>query len=234
MLGLGIPGLLAGLPAVASARPTVSFKAAAVPIPVNLSKAHGPTYPGTGNILGAGAALETEFKISGTEYGGAPSPLTGVKVFVPAGLVLHTQGFATCTEATLQAKGAEGCPKKSFASPLGEANGTVSFGTERVHERLTVQAFFAPGGGLFFYAVGSTPASIELISKGTIGNSSGIFGKVFNASVPLVESVPGALDGSAEQIKVKVGAAYKKGKKTVSYGTLPKKCPKGGFPVKSE
>ena len=39
---------------------------------------------------------------------------------------------------------------------------------------------------------------------------------------------------STESINIKVGAAYKKGKKTVSYGTLPKKCPKGGFPVKSE
>ncbi len=234
MLGLGLVSLLASLPAGASATPVVSFKAAAVPIPVNLSKANGPTYPGTGDILGAPAALETEFKISGTEYGGSPSPLTGVKVFAPAGLMLHTQGFGTCTEAILKEKGAEGCPKKSFASPLGEANGTVSFGASRVHERLTVQGFFAPGGGFLFYAVGDTPASIELISKGVLSNSSGPYGKVVNAEVPLVESVPGALDGSAEQIKVKVGAAYKKGKKLISYGYVPKTCPKGGFPLKAE
>ena len=35
-------------------------------------------------------------------------------------------------------------------------------------------------------------------------------------------------------INIKVGAAIKKGKKLISYGTLPKKCPKGGFPVKAE
>ncbi len=46
--------------------------------------------------------------------------------------------------------------------------------------------------------------------------------------------MPGAPYGSAEYIKVKVGAAFMKGKKLVSYGTLPKKCPKGGFPVKAE
>jgi len=46
--------------------------------------------------------------------------------------------------------------------------------------------------------------------------------------------VPGALDASAEYINVRVGAAYKKGKKTIYYGMMPKKCPKGGFPVKSE
>ena len=41
---------------------------------------------------------------------------------------------------------------------------------------------------------------------------------------------------STESINLVVGAAYKKGKKTVYYGTVPKKgqCPKGGFPVKAE
>jgi hypothetical protein len=231
LFGLGVLGLLGSLPAAASATPVVTIKAAAVPIPKNLSNPHSGTYPGTGDILGAPFAVETEFHISGTEYGGAPSPLTGVKVYSPAGVKVTTKGFAACSEAILHEKGAEGCPKKSFASPLGEANGTVSFGETRVHERLTVQGFFAGGNNLLFYAVGNTPASIELISKGTVSSSNA---PVFTAEVPLVESVPGALDGSAEQIKVKVGAAYKKGKKLVSYLTAPKKCPKGGFPVKVE
>jgi hypothetical protein len=30
-----------------------------------------------------------------------------------------------------------------------------------------------------------------------------------------------------------VGAAYKKGKKTNYYITVPKTCPKGGFPLKT-
>ena len=77
VLGLAVLGLAAS----ASAAPTITFKAKAVPIP----KAGGGTYPGTGNILGAGAALQTEFTISGTEYGGYPPPLIGVKVFGPAG-----------------------------------------------------------------------------------------------------------------------------------------------------
>jgi hypothetical protein len=241
LLGLGVVGLLAGLPAAAAATPTVTLKAAAVPVPINPANPNSPTYPGTGNILGAATAVETEFKISGTEYGGfngapgAPSPITQIKVYAPAGFKLHTTGWATCSEAVIKEKGPEGCPKKSYASPKGEAEGQVSFGNTRVHETLTVQAFFAPGGGLLFSADGSTPASIELISTGSISQSSGgPFGSVFTAEVPLVESVPGAPDGSAEFIKVKVGAAYKKGKKLVSYATVPNKCPKGGFPVKSE
>jgi hypothetical protein len=52
--------------------------------------------------------------------------------------------------------------------------------------------------------------------------------------VPLVESLPGAPDASVVSIKVKVGSAMKQHGKTVYYGTMPTKCPKGGFPVKTE
>ena len=52
--------------------------------------------------------------------------------------------------------------------------------------------------------------------------------------VKLVDSVPGAPPVSTESINIKIGAAYKQGKKTIYYGTVPKKCPKGGFPVKVE
>jgi hypothetical protein len=72
-----------------------------VPIPVNPAVANGRTYPGTGNILGAGTAVEAEYRITGTEYGGFPPPLTGVTFLAPAGAKLHPQGFATCPSAIL-------------------------------------------------------------------------------------------------------------------------------------
>ncbi len=223
---LALLGLAAmGLSASASAAPTVTLKAQAVPI---------PGFPGTGNKLGAGAAVKTEFTISGTEYGGFPPPLTGVNFFLPKGTKLHPQGFATCDPGVIKNSGPGPCPKKSIAGPKGEARGIVSFGTERVQETVSVQPFFAPGGGLEFYVNGTTPVSIEILSTGHITNASPPFGPKLVAEVPLIESVPGALDASALSIKVVVGAAYKKGKKTISYGSVPKKCPKGGFPVKAE
>jgi hypothetical protein len=76
-----------GLSTTASAAPTVTLKAKAVPI---------PGFPHTGNILGAGAAVQAEYRISGTEYGGHPAPLTGVTFYLPSGVKLHTQGFPTC------------------------------------------------------------------------------------------------------------------------------------------
>ncbi|HZL49245.1 MAG TPA: hypothetical protein VFC30_09560 [Solirubrobacteraceae bacterium] len=221
MLGLAVLGLSAS----ASAAPVVTLKAKAVPI---------SGFPGTGNILGAGAAVATEFTITGTEYGGFPPPLIGVTVYLPAGTKLHPQGFVTCAPAALEKGGFKVCPKKSAAGPRGEATGRVSFGESHPEETVGVYPFFAPGGGLEFWAEGTEPVSIEILSKGHFTTASAPFGPKFVAEVPLVESVPGALDASINTIKVKVGAAYKQGKKTISYGTLPKTCPKGGFPVKSE
>ncbi len=219
LLGLAV----LGLSATASAAPTVTMKAEAVPI---------PGFPGTGNILGAGTALQTHFTISGTEYGGFPPPLIGVKFYAPAAK-LTTAGFATCTPTTLEQSGPSRCPKGSQAGPKGSASGVVSFGAERVAETVSVQPFFSPGGVLSFFVDGTTPVSIEILSKGKVLTSAPApFGTTFEAEVPLIETVPGALDASAKEINVKVGAAFKKGKKVTSYVTVPKKCPKGGFPFK--
>jgi hypothetical protein len=220
VLGLAVLGLSAS----ASAAPTITLKAKAVPI---------PGFPHTGNILGAGAAVQAEYTIAGTEYGGFPPPIEGITFYLPAGVKLHPQGFATCPASTIETSGPGACPKKSIAGPKGSASGIVSFGTERVQETVSVQPFFAPGGNLEFYVDGVSPVSIEILSKGSIVGNSPPFGPKLVAEVPLIESVPGALDASALSINVKVGAALKQGKKTIYYGMLPKKCPAGGFPVKS-
>jgi hypothetical protein len=224
--GLAVLALaVLGLSATASAAPTITFKIAAVPI---------PGFPGTGYFLGAGAVVQVEGMISGTEYGGFPPPLIGVKFYAPAGVKLHPQGFATCAPSVIEKSGSEPCPKKSIAGPKGYATGVVSFGTERVEETASVQPFFAPGGNLEFFVDGTTPVSLEILAAGHVVNSSPPFGPEVSGVVPLVESVPGALDASFEKGAIRVGAAYKQGKKTISYITVPKKCPKGGFPVKVE
>jgi hypothetical protein len=219
VLGLAVLGLTS----VASAAPTVTLKVKVVPI---------EGFPGTGYHLGAGAAEQAEFTISGTEYGGFPPPLVGVNFYLPKGIVLHPQGFPTCPIESLKKSGS--CSPKSKAGPLGHALGVVSFGTERVPEEVSVQPYFAPGNGLEFYVEGKSPVLIEIISKGHYTHASGAFGEELISEVPLVETVPGAPDASTERISVKVGAAYKKGGKATYYGKVPKTCPKGGFPVKAE
>jgi hypothetical protein len=224
---LGLALLALALPGVASATPTVTFKAKAVPI---------PGFPHTGNIFGKGAAFEAEFHIAGKEYGGFPPPLIHVNVFLPAGVKLHPSGFPTCNPAVLEpsGKGPKGCPKGSAAGPVGEGKGDVAFGSEVVPETVTIQGFYAPGGGLTFFTFGHSPVLLEILSKGHFVGSSGLFSKKFEAVVPLVETVPGAQDASVNFIKVKTGSAIKKNGKTTYYGTMPTKCPKKFLPLKAE
>jgi hypothetical protein len=237
---LALLGSLAvlGLPAAASAAPTVTFKAKAVPIP----KPGGGTYPGTGNILNAGAALEANFVLTGSGYGATPAnpaggipPLAAVNFYLPAGAKINSSGFSTCSESILKNTGPSGCSKGSVASPKGNALGEVTFGTERVPEEASLQAFFGPNKSLYFYVDGSSPVSLEFVSTGTYVNS-GVapYGLELKSTVPAIATVPGAPLASTKNINIKVGAAIKKGKKLISYGTLPSKCPAGGFPLKAE
>lgn len=237
LLCLAVAALAAAVvvaPGAALAAPVVTVKAKIVPIPIDPTKPNGPTYPGTGNILGAGAALEAMLSISGTEYGGYPSPVTKVIVELPAGVKLHSQGFPICPTATLESHEVQKCPKGSQAGPTGEALGVVSFGGTRVDEKATIQAFFAPGGALAFYTEGTSPTEIEVLATGSFTTAPPPFGPKLTVPVPLVETVPGAPYASVLSIKGKVGAAIKQGKKLISYGTVPKKCPKGGFKGKVE
>ncbi len=216
---------LAGLPSSASATPVVTFKASAVPI---------PGFRGTGNILGAGAALQVQYTIRGSEYGGFPPPLIGVNFYTPAGTKLHPRGFATCAPAALQNRGPSACPRRSRVTLSGTALGVVSFGQERVEERASIQAFFAPGGGLQFYTQGSSPVSLEFLSPSHVVSSGGSFAQKFVTAVPLIETVPGAPDASALSISLKIGAAFRRGHKVTYYGRVPRRCPRGGFLLKSE
>jgi hypothetical protein len=226
-LCLGIAALAP--PSAALAAPLVTVKAKVVPIPIEPSKPNSPTYPGTGDILGAGAALEATLNISGTEYGGYPSPVTQVVVELPSGVKLHQSGFVTCPTSILESHEVQKCPKKSYAGPTGEALGVVSFGGTRVEEKATIQAFFAPENKLAFYTEGREPAVLEVLATGSFSTALPPFGPKVTVPVPLVSTVPGAPYASVLSIKGKIGAAYKKGKKLISYGTVPKTCPKGGF-----
>ncbi len=235
-----------GLPAAASAVPTVTFKAKVVPVPKNLKAKKGPSWPGTGNLLGKPAAVEGTFTIKGTEYPAAsegwtagtllnvgPPPLRRVEVYLPKGTKINAKPFKTCPQSKFENHLEPPCPKGSEASPPGEAGGKVFFGESEVQEKVLVQAYFT-SRGLTFWIEGKSPASIEQYATGGIKGASGPFSKKLESNVPLISTVTGAPYAMAEQIKVTVGAVMKKGSKLISYGTVPTTCPKGGFPVRAE
>ena len=238
---LVVLGLIAlSLPAVSTAAErTVAitkFTVKAVPIP----KPGGGTWPHTGNILGAGAALEIEYEFSGEGYGstaqnpkGGIAPISQINFYLDAGAKLHPQAFGDCVEATLKNIGPSGCPASSIASAAGSVLGEVTFGTERVPEEAELRAFFAEGGFLF-YTAGHSPVSLEIVSRGHwINSHQAPYGDELITLVPPVATVPGAPLASVKTLKLKTGAAIKKGKKLVSYGTVPTKC-KDGLPLKTE
>jgi hypothetical protein len=210
-------------PALSSAAPTLSLSAKIVPV---------PGFHGSGNCLGCGADLEAEIGITSTEYFGGPPPIEEVKGYYPKGTKINTHGFTTCTAASLEAKGTAGCPHKSAAGPPGATEGFVSLGGERVPETVQVTPFLVSGGGLDFWIEGNTPVKIEKLATGSWSFPAS--GPVISVHVPLIETLPGAPDASATHIKTKFGGAVKKGHKTTYYGTVPKSCPKGGFPGKVE
>lgn len=223
MVVLGLTVLC--LPAAASAAPVVTFKARAVPI---------PGFRGTGNILGAGAALQVQYTIKGTEYGGFPPPLIGINFYTPAGTKINSRGFVSCSPLALANTGPAACPRKSKVTLSGTALGVVSFGAERVEERASIKAFFAPDGALQFFTEGSSPVSLEFLSPSHMVGAPAPYAQKFVTTVPLIETVPGAPDASALSVEVKIGAAFRKGGHVTYYGRVPKRCPRGGFPLKSE
>lgn len=216
------------IPAVASAVPVVKIKGEAVPI---------PGFPHTGNILGAGAAVHAEVTISGSEYAGAPPPLIGVTAWLPSGVKLHPQGFPTCpVRVILEEAEPKKCPKGSAAGPIGKADGVVTFGSERVPETAEIHSFFIPGDRIGFLTVGHSPVSLEVPTSGQLENLAGGegFGPKLVTPIPLVATVPGAPYASVEAIDITLGAAHHARGKTIYYGRVPKRCPRGGFPVRAQ
>jgi hypothetical protein len=214
-------------PAVALAAPTVTVRGRAVPI---------PGFPHTGNYFGAGAAVQAEIAIAGTEYGGYPPPLIGITVYLPAGVRLHPQGFPTCPlKAIVEEREPKHCPRGSAAGPPGKVSGVVAFGKTQVKEAGEILAFFAPGGGFEFLTLGRSPVALEIPTTARLVHSGdqGGFGPEFTGAIPLVETVPGAPDASVEAIDITIGAAIRRHGRPVYYGTVPRSCPRGGFRAKT-
>ncbi len=215
-----------GLPAAAQAAQVTGVKAAIRPI---------PGFPGTGAILGAGAEVENEGKLEGDELpGGLPLQTRRLVIYFPAGTKIDPKGFPTCTAATLEIKGPEGCPKKSRI-----ADGTVGVADqigqgEATREKGALEVYAAPGDGVVAYANAASPISAQIVIPAHWETAPRPYGPKLTFEIPLVDSVPGALPVSGTELHIKAGAAIRKGGKTYYYGRVPTKCPKGGFPGKGE
>jgi hypothetical protein len=162
MLGAGLL-MFAG---PVSATPTLTFKAAFVPIAGD---------PAPSDVPGSGASMRLEYGISGSEYGGFPPPLIGVNLFFPEGVALHPQGFPTCSAETLKESGEGACSQESLAGPAGNASVTIPVNNVPSPENIAVQPYFAPGGGLELYLkspdTSLVPIVVESVAAGRFRQS---------------------------------------------------------------
>ena len=216
-------------PAAALAEPfiaSVSFKATPVIQPVATCTGCGPAFD-----------LELVYMLEGQGYGvsasnplGGIPPLSGVNLFLPAGVQVHSAGFAQCTEATLKNIGPSGCLAGSQLSNVGEAQDDVTFGSARAPEQATLQTF-ASAGGLLIFEHGASPVNVEAIWSGQLTSSHAPpYEEELIGVLPAVADVPGAPLRSIRTLRLLLGASGAQG----PYLTLPAACPVGALPFKTE
>jgi hypothetical protein len=238
--------LLGTLAAAASAAPTAKLSVHVQPVtrlaatcgsrpavPGQIGCDHaepGVGYPHTGSRDGAGASLLVEVGLSGTEYAGGPPPLNSVSLLLPAGMRWDTAGMPKCVlpELEIPAPFSGPCDQLGVhVRPDTLASGHFQFGMAFVPEMLSVESADDKVGGTVLLVGGHIPVSLEFQAEGTVARHSGQ--TELRWPMPLVETVPGGLDGSMNSLALRLGSGV-----VAKHGTkfslhMPAKCPRGGL-----
>jgi hypothetical protein len=196
------------------------------------------------NVLGAPTNAFGNATIGSTDTP-VPSPITHVDVYGPAGLTLNLQGSKTCARELLEREGPGACPADSKAG-TGGGEGVYELAHEIIDEPYTLGFFLAdnrPGHvSMLIFLKGSTPVSIELVFTASVISGPPPYGLGFSVEVPLIKVLPEASDASATTAFLKLGAHnatyYRnvRGKRRrvhIKGIVLPRRCPRGGWPVAS-
>jgi hypothetical protein len=197
----------------------------------------------TPNRLGAPTNLSVTAHFGSTT--GPPSPATRLTLYAPAGLTVDARYAGVCTAVKLEREGPAGCPPDSRAG-FGGGVAVYTLPSETIHERFTIDFFFAPSAHghvtLLAYASATTPATIELVVIVKEVRAPKPYGLGFTVEIPPIAPLPGAPPASIESAFATFGSAnvtyYKRvhGKRRLVplRGLLvPKDCPRGGFPSKA-
>ncbi len=190
--------------------------------------------------LGHGTTVNIGIHITAPP-GHVPPPLSELNIRYPSDLGFDVSGLglATCSQATLEALGPNGCPPDSRMGH-GSALAEVPFGPEIIHETAQVTIVRAPHEGqlaLLFYANGETPVSAPIIFPGLLLPGPGSEESI-HINVPLVPSLPEAPDVAVIELHATLGPhsltyyEHIHGQ-LIAYQPqgvlLPHKCPHRGF-----
>lgn len=173
-----------------------------------------------------------------------PPPLVRAEVRYPAGLdpQLSGLGLDACTAVTLETSGVDACPPNSV---MGEGQAIAEFliahRIVRELARITAVRTAEQDGHLtmLMYIYDETAISAQLILTGRLLPAGGPFAGLLDINVPLLHSLPGTPDVSVAEIQLSLGPetltySEQVAGKIVHYIpegiTLPRHCPRGGFP----
>lgn len=200
----------------------------------------------TPNKLGAATNLSATATF-GSTIAGLQSPVTSVTAYGPAGMSVDTRGAGTCTASAAKLKdiGPRACPADSRVG-FGKGVGLFELGGELIPAPFTLEFFLAPKENgrlaMLIYVNADTPASEQLVLIATEVHAPKPYGFGITFDIPIIPSLPGAALGWVQHIFLTFGAknvAYFRsvhGKKTLLHVkgvSVPKMCPRGGFPIEA-
>ncbi len=183
----------------------------------------------------------------GSTSGPLPSPIAEATVMGPPGLTVNTKGVGVCSAVKLeQTLEPSVCPKDSKAG-YGGGIGAYEIGGQVNEEPFTLNFYRGPNEDghlvILAYVNAVSPVSVQLVLKAQVVNEPKPYGLGFTFKVPPIESLPGASNATVKSIYITLGApnaAYFEqvhGKRQLVHVkgiVVPKKCPKGGFPYKTQ
>jgi hypothetical protein len=197
--------------------------------------------------LGQGTTIGFSLRIA-TAGGKIPPPLTEVDLRYPNDLGIATSGLglATCSAATLEALGPNGCPPDSVMG-IGNVVAEIPIGPEIIDESAPVTIFRAPTENgqiaLLLYANGANPVDAQLVLPSLLLAATAPFGGSVKIGVPLVPSLPDSPDVAVVRLTTTLGPLgityyEREHGRTIGYQPkgllLPDKCPRGGFPFAAQ
>lgn len=192
--------------------------------------------------LGKSTTIHYGFTVS------EPEPLRSLELRLPRGMGIagSSLGLEACQPAVLAVDGPEACPRDSrigYGTVLAEVRAQAT-----VQERAAISALLGPPGPentmtVLFFVDGKWPTKQEIVLTGQLLLSAPPpYGSTITTQAPLIYAWPEGPPLGLLSFHTTIGPErityYRRlGNRTVAFAprglTLPRHCPRGGFPVQA-
>jgi hypothetical protein len=193
--------------------------------------ASGATIGASFSPYGLGAKTAGTISMGFSGPGGIPAPLSGAVLRLPAGLGIDLSGVGACRPSSLRSRGKQGCAAGSLLG-RGQATLKVHAGSQTLPESAAISVFRGPNRGsqpvFEILGEGMTPLYEHVVSTAVLEGDSTPFGSKLVVSVPAIPTLTYEPDASFTALSLTIGNAGTHSRGVI---TLPRRCPKGGFPL---